>query len=85
MSDDIVTRLNTEEMTKAFYKAFPTVVTLEDAMRQALEAADEIERLRADRNRWRKICDYWYKASCSHNWRQDQAARRKYEKAVSGE
>lgn len=46
MSDDIVTRLNTEEMTKAFYKAFPTVVTLEDAMRQALEAADEIERLR---------------------------------------
>lgn len=47
MSDDIVTQLNTEEMTKAFYKAFPTVVTLEDAMRQALEAADEIERLRA--------------------------------------
>ena len=46
MSDDIVTRLNTEEMTKAFYKAFPTVVTLEDAMRQAVEAADEIERLR---------------------------------------
>lgn len=46
MSDDIVTRLNTEEMTEAFYKAFPIVVTLEDAMRQALEAADEIERLR---------------------------------------
>ena len=46
MTDDIVTRLNTEEMTKAFYKAFPTVVTLEDAMRQALKAADEIERLR---------------------------------------
>ena len=46
MSDDIVTRLNTEEMTKEFYKAFPTVVTLEDAMRQALEAANEIERLR---------------------------------------
>ena len=46
MTDDIVTRLNTEEMTKAFYKAFPTVVTLEDAMRQAVEAADEIERLR---------------------------------------
>ena len=41
-----MTRLNTEEMTKAFYKAFPTVVTLEDAMRQALKAADEIERLR---------------------------------------
>lgn len=38
----------TEEMTKAFYKAFPTVVTLEDAMRQALKAADEIERLRAE-------------------------------------
>ena len=46
MTDDIVTELNTEEMTKAFYKAFPTVVTLEDAMRQALKAADEIERLR---------------------------------------
>ena len=46
MTDDIVTRLNTEEMTKAFYEAFPTVVTLEDAMRQALEAANEIERLR---------------------------------------
>lgn len=46
--DDIVTRLNTEEMTQAFYKAFPTVVTLEDAMRQALEAADEIESLRAE-------------------------------------
>lgn len=45
MTDDIVTQLNTEEMTKAFYKAFPTVVTLEDAMRQALKAADEIERL----------------------------------------
>lgn len=44
--DDIVTRLNTEEMTEAFYKAFPTVVTLEDAMRQALQATDEIERLR---------------------------------------
>ncbi|CAB4150206.1 hypothetical protein UFOVP564_7 [uncultured Caudovirales phage] len=46
MTDDIVTRLNTEEMTKAFYKAFPTVVTLEDVMRQAFEAANEIERLR---------------------------------------
>ena len=45
MTDDIVTQLNTEEMTKAFYKAFPTVVTLEDAMRQALKASDEIERL----------------------------------------
>lgn len=47
MSDDIVTRLNTEEMTKAYYKAFPSVVTLEDAMRQALDAVNEIERLRA--------------------------------------
>ena len=56
MSDDIVTRLNTEEMTKAFYKAFPTVVTLEDAMRQALKAADEIERLRADRDMWKRTC-----------------------------
>lgn len=46
MSDGTAPRLNTEEMTKAFYKAFPTVVTLEDAMRQALEAADEIKRLR---------------------------------------
>ena len=46
MVDDIATRLNTEEMTKAFYKAFPTVVTLEDVMRQAFEAANEIERLR---------------------------------------
>jgi hypothetical protein len=46
MTDDIATRLNTEEMTKEFYKAFPTVVTLEDAMRQALEAVDEIKRLR---------------------------------------
>ena len=45
--DDIVTQLNTEEMTEAFYKAFPTVVTLEDAMRQALEAADAIEHLTA--------------------------------------
>jgi hypothetical protein len=46
MEEDIVTRLNTEEMTKAFYKAFPTVVTLEDAMRQAFEAVNEIKRLR---------------------------------------
>ena len=46
MADDIVARLNTEEMTRAFYKAFPRVVTLEDAMRQALEASDEIEILR---------------------------------------
>ena len=46
VTDDITTRLNTEDMTKAFYKAFPTVVTLEDAMRQALSAAEEIERLR---------------------------------------
>ena len=46
MVDDIATRLNTEEMTKAFYKAFPTVVTVEDVMRQAFEAANEIERLR---------------------------------------
>ena len=46
MTDDIATRLNTEEMTKEFYKSFPTVVTLEDAMRQALEAVDEIKRLR---------------------------------------
>lgn len=57
MNDDIVTRLNTEEMTKAFYKAFPTVVTLEDAMRQALEAADEIERLRYERDRYRETAD----------------------------
>jgi hypothetical protein len=41
MADDIVTELDTQEMTKAFYKAFPTVVTLEDAMRQALKSADE--------------------------------------------
>ena len=41
--------------------------------------------LKKDRDRWRKICDYWYKASCSHNWRQDQAARRKYEQAVRGD
>jgi hypothetical protein len=46
MANDIVTRLNTEEMTKAFYKAFPRVVTLEDVMRQALEGSDEIEILR---------------------------------------
>lgn len=52
--DDIVARLDTEKMTQAFYKAFPTVVTLEDAMRQALAAADGIERLRADRDRWAK-------------------------------
>lgn len=58
MSDDIVTQLNTEEMTKAFYKAFPTVVTLEDAMRQALEAADEIERLRKERDQFRKFWSY---------------------------
>lgn len=57
MSDDIVTRLNTEEMTKAFYKRFPTVMTVEDAMRQALEAADEIERLRRDVEFWEKR--YW--------------------------
>jgi hypothetical protein len=55
MSDGIVKRLNTEEMTKEFYKAFPTVVTLEDAMRQALEAADEIERLRADVMYWKAL------------------------------
>lgn len=48
MTDDIVTRLNTEDMTKAYYKAFPTVVTLENAMRQALQAVAEIERLRAE-------------------------------------
>ncbi len=41
MTDDILSQLNTKEMTKAFYKAFPTVVTLEDAMRQALKATDE--------------------------------------------
>jgi hypothetical protein len=35
-------------MTKAYYKAFPTVVTLEDAMRQALKSIAEIERLRAE-------------------------------------
>ena len=46
--DDTVTQLNTEEMTKAFYKRFPTVMTVEDVMRQALEAADEIERLRRE-------------------------------------
>ena len=44
-----------------------------------------VRKVEADRDRWRNICDYWYKASCSHNWRQDQAARRKYEQAVSGE
>jgi hypothetical protein len=54
MNDDIVTRLNTEEMTKEFHKAFPTVVTLEDAMRQALEAADEIEFLRAENTELKK-------------------------------
>ena len=44
-----------------------------------------VRKVEADRDRWRNICGYWYKASCSHNWRQDQAARRKYEQAVSGE
>lgn len=41
--------------------------------------------LKKERDKWRKICDYWYKASCSHNWRQDQAARRKYEEAIDNE
>ena len=59
MSDDIMTRLNTEEMTKAFYKAFPTVVTLEDAMRQALKAADEIERLRSENQTLKEEKAYW--------------------------
>ena len=52
MTDDIVTRLSTEEMTKAYRKTFPTVVTVEDAMRQALEVFDEVERLRAEVNLW---------------------------------
>lgn len=55
MNDNIVSRLNTEEMTQAFYKAFPTVVTLEDAMRQALKAANEIERLRARIEKLEKV------------------------------
>lgn len=46
VTDHIVTRLNTEDMTKAYYKAFPMVVTVEDGMRQALKSIAEIERLR---------------------------------------
>ena len=92
MSDDIVTRLNTEEMTKAFYKAFPTVVTLEDAMRQALKAADEIERLRADRDRWVEIAQLWDGAYSAQTYihgldeiETADMARKAQAKAVRGE
>lgn len=42
--------MNTEEMTKAYYEAFPAVITVEDAMRQALK-------VKVDRDRWRDIAD----------------------------
>ena len=61
---------------------------LDNALEREKDNARQLQIVRkveADRDRWRNICDYWYKASCSHNWRQDQAARRKYEQAVSGE
>lgn len=55
MTDDIGTRLNTEEMTKAFYRAFPTVVTVEDMMRQALELDFEIERLQEENETLKRL------------------------------
>lgn len=59
--------------------------TLERENKDNARQLQIVRKVEADRDRWRNICDYWYKASCSHNWRQDQAARRKYEQAVSGE
>ena len=59
--------------------------TLERENKDNARQLQIVRKVEADRDRWRNICDYWYKASCSHNWRQDQSARRKYEQAVSGE
>ena len=100
MSDEIVTRLrgydfmrdgDTPDLTMA--EAADEIERLRTLLDNTLERENKdnarqlqiVRKVEADRDRWRNICDYWYKASCSHNWRQDQSARRKYEQAVSGE
>ena len=53
MSDDIVTRLRKKLVMEALGDK-GTYLTLGDC----LDAADEIERLRADRDRWRALAEY---------------------------
>ena len=99
MSDDIVTKLkdihNEDfiEQVEIARQAINEIERLRALLDNTLERENKdnvrqlqiVRKVEADRDRWRNICDYWYKASCSHNWRQDQAARRKYERAVRGE
>ena len=52
-----MTEMDTKEMTKRFHELFPTVITVDDLMRQAVNMNDEIERLRAEVTAWRKVAN----------------------------
>jgi len=81
VTDDIVTRLREEADSWCH----------DSAVRVFLEAADEIERLRADRDRWRDLADSLARfgncessdcPTCNHNWK---LTYQDYEQAVRGE
>ena len=69
MSDDIVTRLR-GQMSNEFVIDHPNMVRVPTLYEQA---ADEIERLRADRDRWQVVCadlmEHLENALYSDEWR----------------